>query len=44
MSNEWDLTRLQSITLGAFALDGSGDMPGSNELIMRSMSDNDSII
>ena len=41
MSDEWDLIRLQSITLGEWALCGDCDTVESNELIMKSMSDND---
>ncbi|KAK8789610.1 hypothetical protein WA171_001701 [Blastocystis sp. BT1] len=36
-----NLTQLQSITLGLYALDGSGEDVESNELIMRSMHDSD---
>ena len=39
MIDEWDLTQLQSITLGYLAI--GGDAHKSNELIMKSMSDND---
>ena len=38
---EWDLTQLQSITLGYLALDGDYYTDGSNKLIMKSMNDND---
>ena len=41
MNDEWDLIRLQSITLGGGALNGDGETYESNELIMRSMNDND---
>ena len=41
MNDEWDLIRLQSITLGEWALCGDCDTVESNELIMKSMSDND---
>ena len=39
--DEWDLVRLQSITLGTWALDGDEYSVESNELIMKSMNDND---
>ena len=41
MNDEWDLIRLQSITLRYEALCGDGDTFKSNELIMKSMNDND---
>ena len=41
MNDEWDLTRLQSITLGRCALCGDSTTVESNELIMKSMNDND---
>ena len=41
MNDEWDLIRLQSITLGFSALDGDLHTSEPNELIMKSMSDND---
>ena len=44
LSDEWDLTRLQSITLRRIALCGDGDTTESNKLIMRSMSDNEWLI
>ena len=37
MNDEWDLTRLQSITLGRCALCGDSTTVESNELIMKSM-------
>ena len=43
MNDEWDLTQLQSITLGERALYGDDDTE-SNELIMKSMNDNDWLI
>ena len=39
MIDEWDLIRLQSITLGCQALLGNGETYKSNELIMKSMID-----
>ncbi len=39
MNDEWDLIRLQSITLGGGALNGDGETYESNELIMRSMNE-----
>ena len=41
MSDEWDLTRLQSITLGDWALNGYYKTSESNELIMKSMTEYD---
>ena len=41
MNDEWDLIRLQSITLGFSALDGDLHTSEPNALIMKSMSDND---
>ena len=41
MNDEWDLAQLQSITLGLWALCGDKDNVESNELIMKSMNDND---
>ena len=41
MIDEGDLIRLQSITLGSFALQGDSDSVESNELIMKSMIDID---
>ena len=41
MTDEWDLTRLQSITLGEWALGSDNDTVESNELIMKSMNDGD---
>jgi len=45
VNDEWDLNRLQSIKLGNQALKGSSlfgfALADSNELIMKSMSDND---
>ena len=41
MNDEWDLTQLQSITLESFALYGDSHTVESNELIMKSMNDND---
>ena len=41
MNNEWDLIRLQSITLGSWTLDGYSNTVESNELIMKSMTDSD---
>ena len=40
MNDEWDLTQLQSITLGDRALYGDYTRE-TNELIMKSMNDND---
>ena len=37
MNDEWDLTQLQSITLGEWALGSDNDTVESNELIMKSM-------
>ena len=39
MNDEWDLFRLQSIILGKDALDGDDNTIRSNELIMKSMND-----
>ncbi len=39
MNDEWDLTHLESITLGLAALRGDYDTVKSNELIMKSMND-----
>ena len=41
MNDEWDLIRLQSITLGVWGLYGDSDTTESNELIMKSMNDSD---
>ena len=41
MNDKWDLIRLQSITLELGALEGDEDTIESNELIMKSMNDND---
>ena len=41
MNDEWDLIQLQSITLGEVALYGDLNTLKSNELIMKSMNDND---
>ena len=41
MNDEWDLFRLQSIILGSSAFDGDDNTIESNELIMKSMNDND---
>ena len=41
MSDEWDLTRLQSITLGDWALNGYYKTSETNELIMKSMTEYD---
>jgi len=41
MNDEWDLNRLQSISLGERALFGDEDTVESNELIMKSMNDNE---
>ena len=41
MNDEWDLTRLQSIILGSYCLYGDRSTVESNELIMKSMNDND---
>ena len=41
MNHESDLTKLQSIVLEYGALRGDGNTIESNELIMRSMNDND---
>ena len=41
MNDEWDLIRLQSINLGFQTLAGDYYTVESNELIMKSMSDND---
>ena len=41
MNDEWDLTRLQSITLGSWALYSDPDTVEWNELIMKSMNDNE---
>ena len=41
MNDEWDLTRLQSITIGLSALGGSPFYTHPSELIMKSMNDND---
>ena len=41
MYDERDLNQLQSITLGLWALCGDKDNVESNELIMKSMNDND---
>ena len=40
MNDEWDLIRLESITLGDEALYGDEDSVDRNELIMKSMNDN----
>ena len=40
MDHESDLNQLQSITLGSYVLYGDEDTIESNELIMRSMNDN----
>ena len=39
MNDEWDLFRLQSIILGSSAFDGDDNTIESNELIMKSMND-----
>ena len=44
MNDEWDLIRLQSITIGERALYGDGDTAESNELIMKNMIENDWLI
>jgi len=44
MNDEWDLNQLQSITLGYQVLDGDGDTVDSNELIMKSMNNDDWLI
>ena len=41
LNDEWDLNRLQSITLRYGTLEGDHNTIESNELIMRSMNDND---
>ena len=41
INDEWDLIQLQSITLGEVALYGDLNTLKSNELIMKSMNDND---
>ena len=41
MNDEWDLTQLQSITLGYGALFSDNNTKETNELIMKSMYDND---
>ena len=41
MNDEWDLTQLQSITLGIYTLYGDSATAESNELKMKSMNDND---
>ena len=41
MNDEWDLIRLQSITLGSSTLTGDEDVTETNVLIMKSMNDND---
>ena len=41
MNDEWDLTQLQSITLGYDTLRGDDNTIISNELIMKSRNDND---
>ena len=41
MNDEWDLIRLESITLGDEALYGDEDSVDRNELIMKSMNDDD---
>ena len=41
MNDEWDLIQLQSITIGEVALYGDLNTLKSNELIMKSMNDND---
>ena len=41
MNDELDLTQLESITLGEVALYGDLNTLKSNELIMKSMNDND---
>ena len=41
MNDQWDLNRLQSITLGYGVLCGDYHVIESNELIMKSMNDND---
>ena len=41
MNDKWDLIPLQSITLELGALEGDEDTIESNELIMKSMNDND---
>ena len=40
MNDQWDLNRLQSITLGYGVLCGDYHVIESNELIMKSMNDN----
>jgi len=44
MNDEWDLIRLQSITMGLFSLGGDGFTRESNELIMKSMNNDDWLI
>ena len=39
MNDEWDLIRLESITLGYQVLLGDKDSVDRNELIMKSMND-----
>ena len=41
INDEWDLIQLQSITIGEVALYGDLNTLKSNELIMKSMNDND---
>ena len=41
MNHKSDLTKLQSIILGLWALCGDKDNVERNELIMKSMNDND---
>ncbi len=41
MNDEWDLIQLEFIILGGVTLDGDYYTIESNELIMKSMSDND---
>ena len=41
MNDEWDLIRLQSISLGSYALHGDYKTVKSNVLIMKSMTDSD---
>ena len=41
MNDEWDLIRLESIILGYEALYGDEDCVEWNELIIKSMNDND---
>ena len=44
MNDEWDLIRLESITLGSLALYGDEDSVDRNELIMKSMNDDNWLI